>query len=146
MQILLTVAIQSLRTNVSKLPSNYTYSIPVRINLVIGWENYSKYTCAIIPIKDYNEPLDVNLLALTSSDPRFWRYEGFKSCTVLQLMSKRTVGGAGLKGADLKRYLEAAKYKMDVPNRFYFGRVANAWEAESFTINAINQINRSLES
>lgn len=121
-------------------------SIPVRINLVIGWENYSKYTCAIIPIKDYNEPLDVNLLALTSSDPRFWRYEGFKSCTVLQLMSKRTVGGAGLKGADLKRYLEAAKYKMDVPNRFYFGRVANAWEAESFTINAINQINRSLES
>jgi hypothetical protein len=123
-----------------------TASIPVRINLVIGWEVNGKYSCAIVPVKDYNEPLDVNLLALTSSDPRFWRYEGFKACTLLQLVNKRTVGGAGLTGADLKKYLEAAGYKLDVPNRFYFGRVANASEAESHTRNAIAQINRSLEA
>lgn len=121
-------------------------SIPVRINTVIGWENYGKYTCAVVPVKHFHEPLDLNLLALTSSDPRFWRYEGFKACSILQLVNKRTVCGAGLKGSELKTKFEAMGYKTDVPNRFYFGRVANEQEAVSHVRAAIEQINKCIDN
>lgn len=121
-------------------------SIPVKINTVIGWEVFGKYTCAVVPVKHYHEPLDVNLLALTSSDPRFWRYEGFKACAILQLVNNRPTGGAGITGIQLKNAFEKAGYKTEVPNRFYFGRVANEQEAVSHVRAAIEQINKSLVS
>jgi hypothetical protein len=65
-------------------------SIPVRINTVIGWDDWeNNYDCAIIPVKDYNDPLDVNLLAYATSDPRFWRWEGYKACTILKKLNRR---------------------------------------------------------
>jgi hypothetical protein len=117
----------------------------VKINTVIGWANEKNVYCAaVIPLKEYGEPLDVNLLALATSDPRFWRYEGFKACTKIQHHFKQSTGGAGLTGADLKTVLEQNRYRMDVPNRFYFGRVQNRLEALKEISYAIEQISNSI--
>ena len=119
-------------------------SIPVKINTVIGWENGKTYACAVVPLKNYDEPLDENLLALATSDPSFWRYEGYKSCVQLQNYFGQTLSGAGLTGAALKKVFEANKYRLDVPNRFYFGRVENEREARLEISRAIEQISNSI--
>ena len=119
-------------------------SIPVKINTVIGWFNGKSYCCAVVPLKNYDEPLDENLLALATSDVAFWRYEGYKACVQLQNHFRQTMGGAGLTGNDLKKVFEADKYRLDVPNRFYFGRVENKQQAVSETERAINAVSKGM--
>ena len=122
--------------------------IPVKINTVIGWQEDnstpSTYCCAVVPLKNYDEQLDVNILATVTSDPRFWRYEGYRACTNLQVLNGVRVSGGGLIGRDLKKVFEENKYRLEVQNRFYFGRIQSKGEALREIEDALKQVSESL--
>ncbi len=118
--------------------------IPNRISIVIGSSpdkySHTAYAC-LIPVKNYDERLDINLLALLSSDPRFFRYEGFRGIIALYEHFKRVAPsslGAGMNRDRLKMVMEQSTYTKTsrlAPNRFYFG-----WTfTEAAAIEAINE-------
>lgn len=119
--------------------------IKTKISLVIGSspdDFRDKVFVAVVPIKKYDEPLDINLIALLSSDPRFFRYEGFKGIISLyEHFNEKCPGGLG-KGMN-KETLEKTmnEYVKKHPesfseNRFYFG-----WTfSEDSAINQINTV------
>lgn len=51
--------------------------IKVRINSFVGSTNDDKITGAIIPIKEFGQTIDRNVMALLTSDARVFRYEMF---------------------------------------------------------------------
>ena len=119
--------------------------IPNRISIVIGSspDGFRKdvYAC-LIPVKKYDERLDINLLALLSSDPRFFRYDGFKGLIALYEHFKRTAPsglGYGMDREYLKMVMEKSSYSNTsklAPNRFYFGWTFTEREA----IETINEV------
>jgi hypothetical protein len=52
--------------------------IKVRISVFVGSSSNGAITGAIIPIKDFNSPIDQNVTALLTSDPRIFRKEMFQ--------------------------------------------------------------------
>lgn len=118
--------------------------VPVRITIAIGSSpdrfERSAY-CSLIPVKNYDEPLDVNLLATLTSDPRFFRYEGFKG--IISGYNDFNAScpydlGQGFSPANLKKTIEQSSYQGHAkysPNRVYLGWIFN----EEETILAINQ-------
>jgi hypothetical protein len=118
--------------------------IQTKISVVFGSspDGYSKtaYAC-LVPIKQYNEPLDKNLLALLSSDPRFFRYEGFKGIvSIYDYFRKQTPEtlGKGMTKDTLQEVFEESDYSTKAKlahNRFYFGWTFN----ESDVIKQINE-------
>jgi hypothetical protein len=131
-------------------------SIPCKVDLVIGWrygapsgQTKHRYAAAVVPLKDYNDPLDVNQFALLSTDPAFWRFEGFMDC--LALIHKCNpwtgtygYGGYGLTGPQIQNIFESVQYKTDTQNRFYTGRYQSKREALVAAEAALQQINNSL--
>ncbi len=103
----------------------------------------SVYAC-LVPVKNYDEALDINLLALLTSDPRFFRYEGFKGIisSYDYFKSKCPVTlGKGMTKDYLSEVIEKSDYsknKILAPNRFYFG-----WTFSEDA--AIEQINETIE-
>ena len=104
--------------------------IKVRINIVFGSATNSEgteYYGCLVPIKDYNEPLDENLIALMGSDPRFMRFDAFKGVVAaFDYFHKRTPFGYGyavnakkLHGLFENSGWTAANSKAQ--NRYYFG-------------------------
>ncbi len=104
--------------------------IPTKISVVFGSSPdrylYSAYAC-IVPVKQYDEPLDKNLLACLSSDARFFRYEGFKGIVALYDSFKEVCPGNlghGMNRDYLHKVIEHSSYTRKAnfaPNRFYFG-------------------------
>lgn len=123
--------------------------VPVKINTVIGWRGSSSmedYCCAVVPLKHYDEPLDDNLLAVATSDPRFWRCEGFRACMCLRQSAGMNLSGAGLVGYELRRVFNQAPYAKGTANRFFFGRVRSQAEALTAIEDAIVRILEPLNS
>jgi len=118
--------------------------IQTRISIVVGsspdgFED-TAYAC-IIPVKNYDENLDMNLLALLSSDPRFFRHEGFKGVVSMydhfKIACPQTLG-TGMNKEYLIQTIERSSFSKTAklaPNRFYFGWTFNEGEA----VNAVNE-------
>lgn len=121
--------------------------ISTRISVVFGSSPdgfRSKAFGCIVPIKNYDETLDTNLLALLSSDPRFFRFEGFKGIVSLYEYFGEAAPltlGQGMNKDLLKRCIENTDYAQKAnlpPNRFYFGWTFNEREA-------VNDIKTTIE-
>ncbi len=121
--------------------------IPTRITIVIGSspDGFEEQAyVAIIPVKNYDESLDINLLALLTSDPRFFRFEGFKGLVALYDHFEATIPssfGTGMTRDHLIETIEESSYSKTAklaPNRFYFG-----WTFSSDR--AVEQINTVIE-
>jgi len=111
--------------------------IKVKINVVIGSatsKEREKYVGCIIPVKNYEETLDRNIVALLSSDPRFMRYDGFKGVVAafdnFSLMAPAGMGYA-MNASQLKTLLETSGYtqKSKAAHRYYFGGTTDTWSA-----------------
>lgn len=123
--------------------------IKTRISIVIGSspDNYDKtaYAC-IIPVKNYDEALDLNLLALLTSDPRFFRYDGFKGVISTYnhfgAICPNTLG-RGLDKQMLIKTIEKSDYAKRAniaPNRFYFGWTFSEREATNEISKTVSEI------
>ncbi|MGZ4089109.1 MAG: hypothetical protein ACXVNM_08560 [Bacteroidia bacterium] len=121
--------------------------IQTRISIVIGSspDDFKErcYAC-VIPVKNYDQTLDVNLLALLTSDPRFFRFEGFKGIISLydhfgQIAPASL--GKGMNKDYLIKVIEKSSYAKTAKianHRFYFGWTFN--EAE-----AVESVNETIE-
>jgi hypothetical protein len=52
--------------------------IKTRIRILVGSSNEYNFYGTVIPVKDFGQVIDRNLVALLSSDSRFFRHAGFK--------------------------------------------------------------------
>ncbi len=101
--------------------------IMVKINLVIASspDGFNSVYGGIIPIKRYDEPLDMNLIALMTSDSRFFRYDGFKGIIAFYDHFGQTAPnslGAGVHGEQLRKAMEVVSSQEHFANnRYYFG-------------------------
>jgi hypothetical protein len=127
--------------------------IQTRISIVIGSspDNFNeKALGAIIPVKNYDEKLDVNLLALLTSDPRFFRYEGFKGIVALYDHFGETCPstlGYGFNKEYLTQAIEHSTYTKTAklaPNRFYFGWTFSEHEAVEVIKEGIDELAKKL--
>ncbi len=57
--------------------------IPVEVNIMLGTTFSRQMVAAVVRIKAFEQSLDKNQLLLLSSDPRHFRYKGFKSLIAL---------------------------------------------------------------
>lgn len=128
--------------------------IQTRISIVIGSspDNFSRTAYgAIIPVKNYDERLDVNLLALLTSDPRFYRHEGFKGIVALYDHFGEACPGSlgyGFNKEHLTRIIENSTYTKTAtlaPNRFYFGWTFSEVDAIDVIKNSINDLAEKLQ-
>lgn len=55
------------------------HGIAVEVNVLVGSTFQHTTIMGIIPVKRFGDPLDHNLLLLLSSDPRYFRFRGFKA-------------------------------------------------------------------
>jgi hypothetical protein len=127
--------------------------IPNRISIAIGSspDNFrsTAYAC-IIPVKEYDENLDVNLLALLSSEPRFFRYEGFKGVIGMYDYFKASCPsglGNGMTRQYLSQVVERSTYTKNArlaPNRFYFGWTFSERDAVDTINDTIEEIAQRL--
>lgn len=128
-------------------------NIPTRISIAIGSSpdgySHSAYAC-LIPVKNYDERLDTNLLALLTSDPRFFRYEGFQGIVSLYDHFKESAPeslGRGMNREFLIKTIEQSSYTKQnklAPNRFYFGWTFSEAEAVKSINQTIEEISKRL--
>lgn len=103
--------------------------VKVKINLVVGSapeKNRKRYTGCVIPVKQYDETLDRNLIALLTSDARFMRWDVFQGLIVaFDKFKKSAPYGLGypVDALQLKALLEGSGYtkKSQAAHRYYFG-------------------------
>lgn len=127
--------------------------IQTKISIVIGTSpddfQRSFYGC-IVPVKNYDETLDINLIALLSSDPRFYRFEGFKGIvsTYDHFGAKLPADfGNGVDRKKLYKAIENSDYSTRAnlaPNRFYFGRTFTEQESIEVINSTIREIGERL--
>ncbi len=125
--------------------------IKTRINVVIGSFDKEKDRSfgSLIAVKNYDEKLDANLLALLSSDARFFRYEGFKGivCSYDSFKAKCPPSlGSPISSSNLQKIIESSPDLLETlsPNRYYFGGTFSG-EAALQSINlTIDQIAKQL--
>lgn len=128
--------------------------IKIKINMMIGSaESRSKKDLVgcIVPVKHYDEPLDRNLLALMSSDPRFMRYDAFKGLVSVYDHFNKTISsgfGFALSANELKDVLENSGYtkKLQSTYRYYFGGTFSEEAAIRDITRTIKDISDNLES
>lgn len=123
--------------------------VKTRISVVFGSspDGYkSSSYAAIVPVKNYDENLDINLLALLSSDPRFFRFEGFKGIIAgydhFNAACPDTLG-KGMNRDYLRQTIEDSDYAQKTnlsPNRFYFGWTFSEADALKTISESVNQI------
>lgn len=58
-------------------------NIPVEVNVMLGTSFEGKVVMGVVRVKRFQDSLDKNQLLLMSSDPRYFRYRGFKSLIAL---------------------------------------------------------------
>ncbi|TPN85818.1 DUF7192 family protein [Aquimarina algicola] len=57
--------------------------IAIGVNIIFETHFNQKYTIGIVRVKRFEDPLNLNALLLLSSDPRYYRYRGFKALIAL---------------------------------------------------------------
>ncbi len=57
--------------------------VAVEVNVLLGTQFAKKIAMGVIRVKRFQDPLDSNQLLLLSSDPRYFRYNGFKGLIAL---------------------------------------------------------------
>ncbi|MBT1695913.1 hypothetical protein KK083_03430 [Fulvivirgaceae bacterium PWU4] len=127
--------------------------IPTKITIALGSspDTYEKAAyAALIPVKNYDERLDMNLLALLTSDPRFFRFEGLKGYLCLYDHFGVVIPdnfGHGLGRSSLKKIVEESGYADRTklaPNRYYFGRTIDEGEAIEHITETIDDLSNKL--
>lgn len=110
--------------------------IPVKIQIVLGSYDMRRrrYHGSLIPIKNYDEPLDSNLIALASSDPRYFRFDGFKGLIASYDEFNHVIPesyGSHASSEDLSEILKNSSYPKErlAPNTFFFGGVYSEADA-----------------
>jgi hypothetical protein len=113
--------------------------VSTKISIVVGTspDEFKKSVYAsIIPVKGYDEKTDANLLALLSSDPRFYRYDGFKGVIStyehFNAKAPSDIGTGFNERKNLIRTIEQSSYTHTAklaPNRIYMGRIFSEEEA-----------------
>lgn len=53
--------------------------VPVEVNVILGTSHNFQVCLACVTVKKFSEKIDINQLLLLSSDPRYFRYRGFKA-------------------------------------------------------------------
>ncbi len=125
--------------------------IKTRISVVFGSEvSGSRFYGSIVPVKNYDEKLDSNLLAILTSDPRFFRFEGFKGdIACFEEFGEVIPPGYGkaLTGAGIAPYMrEYGKDGKLSPNCFYFGGTFSETDALSMVRRSIEEISKRLNN
>lgn len=103
--------------------------IPTKVTMVVGStpDSYETAYLALIPVKKYDQQLDANLLATLSSDPRFYRHDGFRGVvSIYDHFGKECPStlGSAMTREGIVRCIEQLTYTKDAKlaaNRFYFG-------------------------
>lgn len=113
--------------------------VSTKISIVVGTspdEFKRSVYASIIPVKGYDEKTDANLLALLSSDPRFYRYDGFKGVIStyenFKAKAPSDIGVGFNDRRDLIKTIEKSSYTGKAklaPNRVYMGRIFSEDEA-----------------
>ena len=127
--------------------------IKTRISIVIGSapaDIHKAFYGCMIPVKNYDEKLDRNLLALLTSDPRFFRFEGLKGIIAAYdhfgAVAPSNLG-YGVTRQTLPIVLEESGYAKEKnlsENRFYFGWTFNETDAVEIITEGIQQISQRL--
>lgn len=127
--------------------------IRVKINIVngSGVSNREKYVGAVVPVKNYDEPVDRNLIALLTSDPRFMRFDAFKGVVAaFDHFQMRTPLGMGMSmnAAQLRKMFEESGYakKSQAQHRYYFGGTFSEQQALRDVTLTINDLAAKLKS
>lgn len=111
--------------------------IKVKINVLIGSaleKSRESYVGSLVTVKNYDEPLDRNVLALLSSDPRFMRFDAFKGviCSFDHFNRATPFGmGYAMNAKQLKTLFEESGYTQNLvsKHRFYFGGTVSEQQA-----------------
>lgn len=127
--------------------------IKVKMNIVNGSALDSQrelYVGCVVPVKDYDEPVDRNLIALLTSDPRFMRYDAFKGVVAaFDHFNKATPPGMGysMNAVQLKTLFERSGYgaKLQSTHRYYFGGTFSEGQAIKDIDLTINDLVKKLE-
>ncbi len=121
--------------------------IKVKINIVIGSaidKERKEFVGCIVPVKNFDEPVDRNVLALLSSDPRFMRFDSFKGIvSAFEYFDREAPVNLGYSAnaEQFKTLVENSGYttKLQSKHRFYFGGTFTEDEA-------LNDINNTIET
>lgn len=126
--------------------------IPTKITIAVGSsdDNWATSCISLVPVKNYDENLDSNLLATLSSDPRFFRNEGFKGIiATYDHFGKECPWSLGscidqemlMKSIEDSTYTRTAKL---AANRFYFGGTYSERDAIKQISQAITTLSKNL--
>ncbi|WP_452223716.1 DUF7192 family protein [Lacinutrix chionoecetis] len=98
--------------------------ISVEVNVMLGTSFNNQVTMGCVRVKRYQDQLDKNQLLLLSSDPRYFRYRGFKSLVAMSNYFGLTIpsglgtisasmGNAFAKAVNPKSFVFEQSYSMD---------------------------------
>lgn len=98
--------------------------ISVEVNVMLGSSFNNQVTMGCVRVKRYQDQLDKNQLLLLSSDPRYFRYRGFKSLVAMSNYFGLTIpsglgtisasmGNAFAKAVNTKSFVFEQSYSMD---------------------------------
>lgn len=126
----------------------------IKVNMMIGTsasKSINDLIGCIVPVKHYDEPLDRNLLALMSSDPRFMRYDAFKGLVSVYDHFNKAISpnyGYPLTANELKQALENSGYteKLQSTYRYYFGGTFSEGAAIQTITQTIKDISDKIKS
>lgn len=108
-------------------------------------DNYDRVFFHFIPVKNFNQPLDINALAYVCGDARFYRFQGFKAYFMgWDSLSLKAQSNLGSSFDDLevisqiieKEYIVSSKRKQG-DSRLYFGGSRSIEEVKNEVKNAI---------
>lgn len=127
--------------------------IKVKINIVNGSAlnpERELYVGCVVPVKDYEEPVDRNLIALLTSDPRFMRYDAFKGVVAaFDHFNKATPAGMGysMSAMQLKTLFDKSGYGATLQSRYryYFGGTLSEDQAIKDIDQTINDLAKKME-
>lgn len=127
--------------------------IKTKINVVVGTSpdqhHREAYAC-VVPIKNYDETLDINQIALLSSDPRFYRYDGFKGVISIYdhfgSVAPASMGTGFKEPGVLRAVIEASGYLdgSHEATRLYMGRTFGHQESLAEIKNTSQKLAESL--
>ena len=115
--------------------------VPVSINVLIGSSVRNKVNIAIIKVKGFDSPLDLNQLLLLGSDPRYFRFRGFMGIISLSNYFNRNITkGLGIqKGNMAKNLIETLNIDAEVFEQSY-----SLQAASNEVLHIVNNFNQKI--
>jgi transaldolase len=121
-------------------------NIQVKVTaLFVSQDNEKRTFFHLIPVKNFNQPLDINAVAYVCGDARFYRFQGFKAKFIgWDSLSFKVPSNLGIPIKDIdfcsktieKDYIKNSKRKQG-DSRLYFGNSRNIQEVKSEVVKAI---------